>query len=475
MTNKIQIVTELKKILPNKNYRGRKVLILGLGLHGGGEAATRWFLKHGATIRVTDKKTAQELASTIRRLPSAKIAWHLGHHRDADFRWADIVVQNPGVPDTLPELAIARRAGATIVNEATLFFEHSQSPIIGITGTRGKSTTTHLVGQILQAAKRPVIITGNVRQTPLLETLDRLTAKQWVVAELSSFQLELLPFAQHSPHIGIMTNLRVDHLNRYGTLSKYAEQKYHLFRYQTPQDFAVLNADDPRVIKAAKLTSAQIIWFGSNIRNKQWSVTVERGAMVEWKNGKKTIILPIKALSFPGPHHVQNCLAAVAAVRAAGIPLPPIQKVLKTFPGIPYRQELIRHWRHHDFINDTAATSPDGTLAAIATYPHAVFIVGGTDKKLQYQDLAKMLTKKNIPIVTLPGSGTDILVKALTRQRFHGIHRSAASMNEAVHQAIEIAKPGQPIILSPGAASFGLFIHEFDRGDQFTRVVKKLR
>lgn len=461
---------------PPTVYKNKRVLIVGLGLHGGGVAAARWFYRRGAKVRVTDMKSATELRSSIAALKRYRLEWRLGRHRLADFRWADIVVQNPGVPDNLPSLHWARRQGKPIVNEATVFFRFCPSPLLAVTGTRGKTTTTLLLGSMLKRAGRRAMVSGNVRQQPMLDILDGLTPAQAVVLELSSFQLELCRTEVSNLRVGLMTNLRIDHLNRYGTLRDYATAKFNLFRILPPRGVAVLNADDRWTRLAGQLVRGPIVWFSASGRPAQtgWSVFVTGRRIVEQRAGRVTTLLPLSAIRLPGQHQRANVVAAAAAARAFGLRAADIRAAVRSFRGVPHRQEFVRRWRGHVFVNDTTATSPDGTLAALSVFPRAVFIVGGTDKRLRFGPLASVLAARRTTLVFLPGSASDRLKRALRLAGYRGRQAEADSMTTAVHRAVSLARSGQPIVLSPGAASFGLFVHEFDRGEQFVRAVKKL-
>jgi len=465
----------MKQKLPSFDVRGKKVLILGLGLHGGGAAAVQWCAKHGAIIRVTDLKTKLELAPTLKQLKNIKASWHFGGHHADDFHWADIIIQNPAVPDSLPELRLAGRHGRVIVNEATIFFQRCLAPIIAITGTRGKSTTTTLIGQLMRTTAGRVFVAGNIRYTSMLEILDRVKANDLVVLELSSFQLERLPDVRISPHVAVLLNIKVDHLNRYASMPVYAAAKYNLLRYQRPNDFTVLNADSPWTRSAARLTAGQVVWFSTQRPVGPWSIFYRRGWIWEKRQRVQHRIIKRRDLPLPGHHQLENLLAAVAVARINGVSNIKIRQVVRAFRGVPDRQELIRTWRGHRFINDTTATTPDGTLAAVEVFPQAVFIVGGTDKRLVFGRLAQVLYRRRRPLVFLPGTATIKLLHALRRCGDHRAHAPVKTMSAAVQQAVAVAKPGQAIVLSPGAASFGLFKHEFDRGEQFRRAVRRLR
>lgn len=458
----------------SKEFTGRRVLIVGLGLHGGGASAVRWFVRHGAKVRVTDLKDEQALQPTLRRLRLPGVVWHLGGHQAADFRWAEIIYQNQGVPARLPELRQAAKRGAKIVNETSLFFERCPAMIIGVTGTRGKSTTTALLGEMVKSQWPQTVVSGNIRQTPMLDVLDRLRSDDRVLLELSSFQLEFLPAVRRSPAVAVMTNLKVDHLNRYPSLEAYGQAKLEIFRWQKKNDTAVLNYDNPWTRRAGQGIKSQVLWFSQHGRPPGHSVRLEKDHVVEYKDRRRTPVLHLRDFPLVGEHQRDNLLAAVSVARVLGIESKKIAVAVKNFHGLPSRQELVRRWRHHECINDTTATTPDGTLAALAVWPKALFIVGGTDKVLNFTALAKAFVAHRTTLVFLPGTATDQLRAALKKSGYHHRHEVAESMAAAVRHATRLARPGQAIVLSPGAASFGLFQHEFDRGDQFVRAVKKL-
>lgn len=455
-----------------RDFRKRRVLVVGLGLHGGAVSAIQWLVKAGAHVRVTDLKTETQLASSVRRLRRLPITLHLGGHRPADFAWAEIIYQNQGVPPTLPELRQARREKKPIVNEVTIFFERCPAKIIGVTGTRGKSTTSSLIAAILQRHNQATYLSGNIRQTPMLTLLAKLKPNDTVVLELSSFQLEFLPIIQRSPAVGVMTNLKIDHLNRYPSLAAYARAKHQLFRWQTTNGVAVLNADVPLVRAAAKITRAKVFWFSR--KPKPSAVTIQNTMVGVATRQRFEPIVSLRTWKLAGKHQQENLLAAVATVRALGVPPKTIQAAIRNFTSLAHRQELIRRWHGHPIINDTTATTPDGTLAALEVFPKAVLILGGTDKALDYRALVQRLKSRPEPIVFLPGSATEILLQQLRRTRWRARHVVVDSMLAAVRHAAKFVKPGQAIVLSPGAASFGLFQHEFDRGEQFIRAVHRL-
>lgn len=452
----------------------KRVLLVGLGLHGGGVGTAKWLLSQRARLRITDRKSAAELAPSLRQLPSKSITYHLGGHTPADFRWADIIVLNPDVNPESDEMKRLIPRGARVENELTLFLPRCPAMTIGITGTRGKTTTTLLITHILKTAGRKAVASGNVRQDPMLAVLPKLKANHVAVLELSSFQLQLLPQIARSPHIAVMTNLSVDHLSRHGTMAVYQQTKAHLFYYQQADDVAILNADNVWTQKIAAHVPGQLRRFTSSKTSAQCQYGVESGWVVERVGPNKKRTVSLAQFSLSGAHQVENLLAAVAATRAAGVTVADIARGVRSFRGVAHRQEQVRTWKGHTFINDTTATSPEGALAALRVFPSALFIVGGTDKQLDFRLMAQHLVRHRISVVFLPGTATKRLCAAMRRAGWKNQLRVTSSMAEAVRTAVQLAKPKQAIVLSPGAASFGLFFHEFDRGEHFIREVKKL-
>ncbi len=457
------------------DVRGQRVLVVGLGLHGGGVSAVRWLNRHGADVRVTDLRSASQLRPSLKRLPKTRMQTILGKHRWADFAWADCIYQNQGVPNTQPLIVRAKRHGIPIVNEASLFFARCPARIIGVTGTRGKSSTTALLGAMLSKQFSRVFVSGNIRQQPMLDILDKLRKTDTVVLELSSFQLEHLAAVQRSPEIAVFTNLLVDHLNRYRSMQAYGQAKANILAWQQAGDTAVLNHESAGVRKLADRVRSQRVWFFPSGRPTQSGFGWDGDRLVERRGRRVTKRLGVSRKLAPGNHQRANILAAVAAARAAGANWTAVQAGLRGFRGLPHRQQVVRRWRGHTWVNDTTATTPDGTLAALDVYPSGLFIVGGTDKQLSFTRLAKVLAKRKTNLIFLPGSATKKLLTALRQVKWRGQGWPVNSMAEAVQRAHREVQPGQTVVLSPGAASFGLFKHEFDRGDQFIRKVKGLR
>jgi UDP-N-acetylmuramoylalanine--D-glutamate ligase len=420
-------------------YEGARALVMGLGVHGGGAGVARFLAQRGARVTVTDLQPASRLQASLEALRGYDVRLVLGEHREEDFLQADFVIRNPAVPRTSPYLRLAEAHGVPVVMEMTLFFlECSSRQVVGITGTKGKTTTTYLIAEILKAAGREVVMAGNLRVSAL-EQLSRIGPETTVVLELSSFQLEGLACIQRSPAASVITNLMRDHLNRYASLEEYFAAKKLIFRFQGPGGLLALNHDDPNSRPLAAEAPGQVVWF-----------------------------------RLRGEHNRANMAAAAAITRALGASESAIAQAITGFAGVPYRQELICERGGVQFVNDTAATTPDATLAALrAADRPVVLIAGGADKALDFAALGAAILAPDSPVkavILLEGTATEPLAAACgpkVRGRFR-------NFRAAVERAAALASPGEMVLLSPGCASFGMFANEFDRGDQFNAIVRDL-
>ncbi|MBI3970272.1 MAG: UDP-N-acetylmuramoyl-L-alanine--D-glutamate ligase [Chloroflexi bacterium] len=424
---------------------------MGLGVLGGGAGVARFLAERGARVTVTDLQPAERLTESIAALRDLDIRYVLGEHRARDFEEAEFVVRNPGVPRSHPLLGLAAARGVPVYMEMTLFFmECPGEHIAGVTGTKGKTTTTTLLGEILRAAGRDVVVAGNLLISAL-EQLPRITPDTHVVLELSSFQLEGLEATRQCPRHSIITNLMEDHLNRYDSLEEYFGAKKLIFRFQGREDLLALNRDDRHCRPLAGEAPGRVVWFG---RDDDVPGTGES--------------------RLRGEHNRSNIAAAAAIARALGVTDDAIGRAVAGFAGVPYRQELIRERDGVQFINDTAASTPDAALAALRAIDRpVVLIAGGADKGLDFGALGGAIRAPDSSVkavVLLEGNATD-KVAAAAGDKVRGRFPDFAA---AIRRAAELASPGEAVVLSPGCASFGMFRNEFDRGDQFNAIVRLL-
>lgn len=453
---------------------------MGLGIHGGGVSVAHWFLNQGAQVRITDLKPREKLLPSLNKIHSQKVQYTLGRHRREDFLWADIVVQNPAVPRESPYLKIARQKGAEIENEATLFFKIiGRERIIGITGTKGKSTTTLLTAAILSRKYPGALVGGNIATLPMFQIIEKAQrGTDPIILELSSWHLENLGDQKLSPHTAVLTNILADHLNRYHSLSDYIQAKMNIFRFQKRDDFGIVNFTNPPSQDIGKSLISQRFWFSRQPISEENAAFINRRRIFFRWRGKMEEIVSLDHIRLHGDHHYENILAAVVAARIYGVPLISIRKVLRDFSGIPHRQEPIATINGVLYVNDTAATTPDATRAALMTFgrgKNIILIAGGSDKGIpldRFHFLGKAIERFCKALILFQGKGSEKILQGLsTRKSSLEIVTGILTMGDALSAARAFSQEKDVILLSPACASFGLFLHEFDRGDQFRKCV----
>ncbi len=473
-----------------QDFRGKRALVMGLGVNGGGLGVTRFLVAQGADVTVTDLRDATVLRPSLDELKGLPVRYVLGQHREEDFLSADLVVRNPGVPRESRFLGLAREHGAQIEMEMTLFFRLCPGPILGITGTRGKTTTTLLAGAMLAEQYPDTVVAGNLRVSAL-EQLPRITPSTPVVLELSSWQLEGLGEADLSPRYACVTNLSPDHLDRYGSMEQYAAAKKHIFLHQHAErgDVVVLNADDECVRQWAAEASTKPAWFSTR-KSYDELIGAFSSEAAWWHNDqlmwRDDPICSQQDVHLQGEHNRANIAAAAALVKCYQPPVPDeaVARAVSSFRGVPDRLELVRELDGVRYVNDTTATTPTATMAALrALDAPIILIAGGADKQLDFSELAACIGAGGKPgascgtvvraVVLLAGTGTPQLTGALEAA---GVHPAGVfdALDAAVRRAHELARPGDTVLLSPACASFGMFVNEFDRGAQFRRIVAAL-
>ena len=471
-----------------KLFEGKKVTIMGLGLLGGGVETAKFFVKEGAKVLVTDLKTKEQLKESLNKLEGLNIEYVLGRHREKDFINADLVINNPGVPNNSPYLKIAKKNNVSVETDIGIFFKLCRAPIIGITGTKGKSTIASLLYLFLKRKFQNVILAGNIGISPLA-CLNKIIQKSLVVLELSSWQLEGLNQIKKSPKIALIANIYPDHLNRYKNLKDYQEAKKIIFKFQKKNDILVLNFDNPFCREFYPLAKSRVYFFsqkpplpqGSKNRGRTglpfgWGCFLRGGEIFFGKEKKP--IFALADLKLTGEHNVSNILAATTIAKLLNVSAKTIQEVLKKFRGVPGRQEYLGEIRGVKYINDTTATMPEAAIYAINNlkerFPkvNLILIAGGVDKNLSYKGLAKIISKKVDFLILFPGSASNKIKRELKNlpKSF-----SANSMENAVKKANQLGGTGDIVLLSPAAASFNLFKNEFDRGRQFKEEVVNLK
>lgn len=440
--------------------KNKKVLMVGLGILGGGVATAKWLLEQGAELTITDLKNQDYLKSSIEKLSDfeGKFKAVFSEHRKSDFLENEIIVINPDVPIIDNEfLKVATEAGKQIENELTLFFKFAKcKTTIGITGTRGKTTTTNWIGHILKNSGYEVKIIGNDPEKPFMSEIKNCGEKTIAVIEMPSFQLEILGRSGLTPHIAVVTNIYQDHLSRHKTMQNYALAKAGIFQNQTEKDFIILNKENEWTKFLLDLKPKGKVTFTSDVNLR----------------GFNTEDFSVKY----GSHNLQNFCAAAAACISFGISEKDILDSVKTLPTMKWRQELVYDKKGLKIYNDTASTSPEALIASMERFlpnDNAVFISGGTDRELDFElwgiYARKKFNEKNL--ILLCGSATEKMKKEL-KWKPKEFETIAECFAEALKMMGKIENSA--IIFSPGAKSFEKFKNEFDRGEQFNNIVKSL-
>lgn len=462
-----------------KLYQDKRITVAGLGVHGGAAGNVRWLADQGAIITVTDLRSAEELAPSLAKLENlSNIRYVLGEHRESDFTNTDLVLQNPAVRRDSPYLQAARRAGVPTTMDSSLFFKHSPTrTIIGVTGSKGKSTTVHMIAKLLRLKYANVITIGNEGTSPLA-ALPLLDAHSIVVFELSSWRLESLGEHHLSPQTAVVTSLYPDHLNTYDSFDHYLDAKQNIVRYQHIDDRALLNYDDELVRSWQPHVRARGAWFSLQNSIPDRGICVDRG-MLTLVTARGTIpLFSINDVNVKSEHEQRNILPAVYLAFMSGVRTESMRLCLTKSGGLSHRLETIRSLHGITFINDSAATIPEATTAALHALKdrHIVLICGGSDKKLNFEIFGRAVANAHIrSFIFLPGDATEHMqhaIRAAYRQPPSMIQ--AVDMPDAVARACEVAQENDVVLLSPGATSFGLFQHEFDRGNQFRAAVGQL-
>ena len=417
-------------------------------------------------MTATDTRTEKELGDAVLALRKAGVALELGGHREEVVVEADLIVPSPGVAADAPLLQFARSKGVTIWSEIELAYRFLKGRLIGITGSNGKTTTTSLIEHILRTAGFSTILAGNIG-TPLISCVDKSSEKAITVAELSSFQLELIE--KFRPSISVFLNLTPDHLDRHHTLDSYGAAKARIFANQTESDSAILNADDPGTTPYAP-SKPQVFWFSRKQRVAQGAFVKESEVLFR-RDGAEETVLKLSDIPLAGAHNVENVLAAVAATRLAGAEPSAIARGVRSFAGVEHRLEFVAEIGGVRFYNDSKATNVDATLKALDAFPGRILIIlGGKDKGSDYTVLQAPLREKAI-LALLIGAAADKIEKQIAGSV---AIEQAGTLERAVETAAHAARAGDVVLLAPACASFDQFQNYEHRGRVFKDLVHQL-
>jgi UDP-N-acetylmuramoylalanine--D-glutamate ligase len=484
-----------------QDWKGKRVVVIGAARQG--LSAASYLSRHGAQVVLNDRRPIEELQQArlaLRQLPKdwGPIIWVCGSHPLELLEATDAVCVSGGVPLTLPLVAQAQARGIPLTNDSQLFLEAAPCPVVGITGSAGKTTTTSLVGRIGQAAlaqveapaampagksvfriaeESRIWVGGNIGE-PLLGMVDEMGAADLAVMELSSFQLELM---DRSPQVAAFLNLTPNHLDRHGTMQAYTQAKAHILDFQSSHDVAVLSRDDPGAWSLAGQVRGKILTFGIQAPWPGQTGTFIRDEHIFLRTeSQERALMALDAIRLRGEHNLQNVLAACAIAAAAGLPEQAMAEGVAGFEGIPHRLEFIRTWGGADWYNDSIATAPERSMAAIRSFDEPlVLLAGGRDKDLPWQSFAELVVQRVDHLIAFGEAANKVVdVVRATQDEISGNARLTvqhyASLGQAVAAAAEIVEPGDVVLLSPGGTSFDEFIDFEERGECFARLVREL-
>ena len=461
-----------------ENWSGKKVIVIGAARQG--TALSRYLASKGAQVILTDMHSLDDLPANLPDLEKLGIQLRLGGHPLELLEGADLVCVSGGVPLTIPFIQAALQRGIPLSNDSQVFLEACPAQVIGITGSSGKTTTTALVGLMAQKYfemkqnGHRAWVGGNIGN-PLIEQVDQIDEDDLVVLELSSFQLELMT---RSPQIAAILNITPNHLDRHGSMQAYIAAKSRILRFQHAGDVAILNRDDPGSWSLAEHLKSDLISFGFQKPDSKQNGTYIYKDAIWLQLGRESLkMLPLEWIQLPGRHNIANVLAACAIATAASLALPAIQTAIEEFTGIPHRLEFIRNINGADWYNDSIATAPERTMAAIEAFEGPlVLLLGGRDKNLPWDDLAQLIHQR-VRAVVLFGEAAGLIEKALGAvkkgETLQVISR-CNTLEEAVQAAAKLAQPGDTVLLSPGCTSFDAFKDFEERGEYFRKLVNAL-
>ncbi len=487
-------MVDLKRI---EDIQDKVVTVMGLGAYkqGSGVGAAKWLLKHGAQIVVTDLKAEPALRESVELV----MAWYeklrtdhpqndiyapvfvLGQHREENFLNVELLVKNPDVPKESAYVKLANEHGVRVESDVSLFLHFYPYPVIAVTGTRGKSTTTALTGEMLKTVDPKTVVAGNIMHSPL-EDLDWMLAEGRsvpVALEMSSWLLESLEHMDRGFEVSVLTNVSEDHLDRYDSFESYLAAKEEIFKHQRPDQKAVLNYDHDIVRKVGERVTARKLWFSGKPlpAELEGAFIDEAGDLHLRLDGKERRLCHVSEWpALQGQHNIENALAAAIAASVSGVSDEAICATLKSFEGLPGRQQSVREFDGVTYVNDTNATSPDGVMVALKRFgdekkKNIVIIVGGKGKGAGFEKMAEEIRRTCKQVIYLEGTATSE-IEAAVGPSVPGVN--VTGMDEAVAAARGAAGAGDVVLLSPGTASFGMFKNAYDRGGQFVEAVKNL-
>jgi UDP-N-acetylmuramoylalanine--D-glutamate ligase len=456
-------------------YHGKRVVIIGAARQG--TALARYMVKQGARVTINDRQNAQQLQDAVSSLAGYPIEWVLADHPISLLDNTDFLFVSGGVPLNLPVVKTAMEIGIPVSNDSQVFMDAVKAPVVGITGSAGKTTTTTLFGRIAQAECKPprkAWVGGNIGN-PLVEYVDEIAEQDLVIQELSSFQLDLMT---SSPQISAILNITPNHLDRHADMADYIRAKAHIITFQKPDDIAVLNHEDREAWNLRNLVQGRMISFGlTPVAGEHAQVYVNSGFIVAASGTTVTTLLDTSLIELRGSHNLMNVIAACSLAFALGFNPASIAAGVKGFTGVKHREQLVRVVDGVSWINDSIATAPERTLAAIKAFTEPiVLLLGGRDKNLPWQELASVIHQR-VDHVVLFSEAAEKIAQAIGKpapgDRLESVIRTH-SLVEALEESRRLAVSGDVVLLSPGCTSYDAFKDFEERGELFIDWVNAL-
>jgi len=457
-------------------YKGKNVLVVGFGLSG--VAVTNYLAKQGARVTVTDLKQRHDLTSSLKACMNLNVEFDLGKHTPKFFHEADLIVVSPGVPLQIKPLEEAREKHVPITNEVDMAAAALNEPLVAITGTNGKTTTSYLLNAMFEADKKRCYLGGNIGK-PLLDHVASKNETDVVIAELSSFQLELID--KMVPATAVFTNIGQDHLDRYPDMESYIRAKKRLLKACGKNSYVVLNYDDPIVSKFADESPGRVIWFTKNNPLKIGGPFAEQFTGTYFDASQKKIfarftgteeIYDLKQLKLFGEHNRENLMAAICAARMMGVQQKPIQTVIDSFAGVEHRLEIVRRKGGVFFINDSKSTNVMSVYRSLSSFRKnpIILVAGGKDKDMDFTPL-RNIVEERARILILIGQAKEKINRSIGDSSETYL---VGTFEEAVLLAYQKSQAGDIVLLSPGCSSQDMFRNYEERGDYFKKLVMQL-
>jgi len=458
------------------NWHGKTILVVGAARQG--LAATRFLASHGSKVILTDSRPKQNFIEQTHQFKALPVQFVFGSHPPELLDGVDSICVSGGVPLDIPLIIQARKMNIPLTNDAQLFLDLVQAKVIGITGSAGKTTTTTLIGEIAKADIFPgqkVWVGGNIGN-PLIDHVEDMHSEDWVIMELSSFQLELM---QTSPSIAVVLNITPNHLDRHKTMHAYTTAKANILRHQKPIDWAILNREEPGSSNLQSSVLGKVSTFGLKKPEEGLSGTfIEKNTLIYFDGETATPLMPIGSVQLIGQHNVMNALAACAAGVAAGFSTSSLQEGIQSVEGIPHRLELIRKINGVRWYNDSIATAPERVIAALhAISGSLVLLLGGRDKDLPWTDLAALIHQRKPKVIVFGEAGA--MIKRVLLEFEGGVPGypilQVDNLSNAVLEASKITKSGESVLFSPGGTSYDAFLDFEERGKLFKQLVESIQ